>query len=231
MKMIGLIGGMSWESTATYYRLINQRIAARLGGLHSARCVVWSFDFDEIQALQRLGDWASATARMIDAGEALKRAGADLLVICTNTMHKMADELQAAVDLPLIHIADATAQRIRAAGLTHVGLLGTRFTMEQDFYRGRLMERYGLEVSIPREADRQIVHDVIFDELCQGDRHEASRREYCRIMRELADNGCQGVILGCTEIDLLVNEGDSPIPLFATTCIHAEAAADYALRA
>jgi aspartate racemase len=231
MKTIGLIGGMSWESSATYYRVINAYVARRLGGLHSAACLLWSFDFDEIHRFQQEGRWDEATLRMIDAAAALRRAGADFLVICANTMHKMADEVQAASGLPLLHIADATAQRIKAAGLHHVGLLGTRFTMEQDFYRGRLVERHGLGVSIPGEADRQFVHDVIFNELCRGLVVDASRQRCRAIFRDLTDVGCAGIILGCTELGLLITPDDSPVPLFDTAIIHAEAAAATALEA
>jgi len=229
MKTIGLIGGMSWESTVTYYRVINECVARRLGGLHSARCLLWSFDFDEIHRCQQDGRWDQATRLMIDAGHALRRAGADFLVICTNTMHKMADEVQAAAGLPLLHIADATAERIKSAGLHRVGLLGTRFTMEQDFYRGRLVERHGLRVTIPQEADRQFVHDAIFGELCRGVVSANSRERFRTILGHLADAGCGGVILGCTELGLLITPDDSPVPLFDTAIIHAEAAAELAL--
>ncbi len=229
MKTIGLIGGMSWESSVTYYRVINAYVAQRQGGLHSAQCLLWSFDFDEIQQCQREGRWNDATGRMIDAAAALRRGGADFLVICTNTMHKMADDVQAAAGLPLLHIADATAERIKAAGLHHVGLLGTRFTMERDFYRGRLVERHGLEVSIPGETDRQFVHDVIFGELCRGLTRDASRERLRAIIQSLADEGCEGVILGCTELGLLITPDDSPVPLYDTAIIHAEAAAELAL--
>ncbi len=229
MRMAGLIGGMSWESTREYYRIINERVAERLGGLHSARCVLWSFDFEEIEALQHCGDWAGATARMVDAAQALERAGADFLVICTNTMHKMAADVEQAGKLPLLHIADATAERIRACGLSKVGLLATRFTMEEEFYRGRLAERHGLDVVIPDAADRQRVHDVIYNELCRGKVGEESRQQYRTIIGKLVEQGCDGVILGCTEIGLLVQADDSPVPLFDTAIIHAEAAADFAL--
>lgn len=229
MKTIGLIGGMSWESTAEYYRIINQRVAAELGGLHSARCVLWSFDFDEIESFQRRGDWESATGRMIDAARRLAQAGADFLVICTNTMHKMADAVQAAVTIPLLHIADATAERIQAARLHKVGLLATRFTMEEGFYKGRLAERHGLEVVVPDADQRQVVHDVIYNELCRGKINDASRAQYTSIIRALAEAGCEGIVLGCTEIGLLVKPEDSPLPLFDTTVIHAEAAAAGAL--
>ena len=229
VKIIGLIGGMSWESTAEYYRLINELVAVRLGGLHSARCLLWSFDFDEIEQLQQSADWSTAADRLTDAARALQRAGADFLVLCTNTMHQLADNVQAAVPLPLLHIADATAARIKAAGLRQVGLLGTRYTMEQDFYRGRMIEQHGLGVAVPSEADRQLVHDVIYSELCHGLTSDASRDEFRRIIQQLTDQGCQGIILGCTEIGLLIKPADSPVPLFDTTAIHAEAAVDFAL--
>lgn len=231
MKTIGLIGGMSWESSVTYYRVINEYVARRLGGLHSAKCLLWSFDFDEIHRFQQEGRWDEATRSMINAAAALRRGGADFLVICANTMHKMADEVQAATGLPLLHIADATAERIKAAGLRRVGLLGTRFTMDQDFYRGRLIERHGLEVSIPADADRQFVHDVIFSELCRGVVADASRQRCRAIIRSLTDGGCGGMVLGCTELGLLITPDDSPVPLFDTAIIHAEAAAALALEA
>jgi aspartate racemase len=229
MKMIGLIGGMSWESSLEYYRIINERVAERLGGLHSARCILWSFDFDEIESLQHRGDWSAATARMIDAARSLERAGVDALAICTNTMHRMAPDIEAAVALPLLHIADATADAVRAADMRRVGLLGTRFTMEQDFYRGRLVERHGLDVVIPDESGRQTVHDVIYNELCRGVIRAESRATYREIIAALKSQGCEGVILGCTEIGLLIQASDSPLPLFDTTHIHAEAAADWCL--
>ncbi len=229
MKTIGLIGGMSWESSATYYRVINEYVARQLGGLHSARCLLWSFDFDVIQRFQQDGRWDDATRALIDAAGALRRARADFLVICANTMHRMADEVQAASGLPLLHIADATAERIEAAGVNHVGLLGTQYTMEQDFYRGRLVERHGLEVSVPRDADRQFVHDVIFGELCSGVVSSTSRDRFRTIIDDLARSGCRGVILGCTELGLLDLAEHSPVPLFDTAVIHAEVAARLAL--
>jgi aspartate racemase len=229
MKTIGLIGGMSWESSVTYYRVINEYVARRLGGLHSAQCLLWSFDFDEIHRFQQEGRWDEATKRMSNAAVTLRRAGADFLLICTNPMHRMADAVQAEAGLPLLHIADATAERIKAAGLRHIGLLGTRFTMEQDFYRGRLVERHGLEVSIPGEADRQFVHEVIFGELCRGGVTDASRQRCRAIIRSLTDGGCGGMILGCTELGLLITPDDSSVPLFDTAIIHAEAAAALAL--
>jgi len=229
MKTIGLIGGMSWESTVPYYRIINETVRAKLGGLHSARCVLWSFDFEEIEELQHRGDWDELTRQMVHAARAVARAGADFLVICTNTMHKMADDVQAAVDIPLLHIADAAAGAIRAAGLNKIGLLATRFTMEEDFYKGRLREKHGLDVLIPDEADREVVHEVIYNELCAGHVNERSRQKYRAIIQRLTEAGAQGVILGCTEIGLLVRPEDSPVPLFDTTPIHARAAVEFAL--
>lgn len=229
MKTIGLIGGMSWESSIEYYRIVNEQVARRLGGLHSARCVMYSFDFEEIEALQRRGAWEEASQRMIEAAKAVERAGADFLVICTNTMHMMATDVEAAVDVPLLHIADATAERILARGLHRVGLLGTRFTMEEPFYKGRLIDKHGLSVVTPDEAGRQLVHDVIYNELCAGKLDEASRARFLEIIGDLVADGAEGVILGCTEIGLLVKPGQSPIPLFDTAVIHAEAAAAFAL--
>jgi aspartate racemase len=227
--VIGLLGGMSWESSAQYYRLINEGVRARLGGLHSARCLMWSFDFAEIEALQHAGRWAEATTAMIEAARRLERGGADFLVICTNTMHLMADEVQAAVAAPLMHIADPTAERIRAAGFSRVGLLGTAFTMEQAFYRGRLADRHGLEVLTPDAADRAVVHRVVYEELVKGRVLETSRQAYREIIARLVERGAEAVILGCTEIMLLVRPEDSAVPLFDTTAIHAEAAVERAL--
>ncbi|WP_458097874.1 aspartate/glutamate racemase family protein [Roseomonas sp. WA12] len=228
-KVIGLIGGMSWESSAEYYRIINQAVRARLSGLHSARCLMWSFDFGEIEALQQAGRWDDATAEMIGAAWRLERGGADFLVICTNTMHRMADEVEAAIGLPLLHIADPTAERIRSAGLRRVGLIGTAFTMEQDFYKGRLADRHGLEVLVPGGEDRALVHRVIYEELVQGRVEAASRQAYREVIARLVEGGAEAVILGCTEIMLLVQPEDSCVPLFDTTTIHAEAAVDLAL--
>ena len=228
-KVIGLIGGMSWESSAEYYRIVNERVRDRLGGLSSARCLMWSFDFAESEALQHAGRWDDATALMIDAARRLERGGADFVVICTNTMHRMADQVQAAIGLPLLHIADPTAERIRAAGLRRVGLLGTAFTMEQDFYKGRLVQKHGLEVLVPDDADRATVHRVIYDELVQGRIEEASREAYRGVIARLVERGAEAVILGCTEIMLLVRPEDSPVPLYDTTAIHAEAAVELAL--
>lgn len=228
-KVIGLIGGMSWESSAEYYRIINETVRARLGGLRSARCLMWSFDFGEIEALQHAGRWDEATAELIAAAQRLERGGVDVVVICTNTMHRMADAVQAAIGLPLLHIADPTAERIRSAGLSRVGLLGTAFTMEQDFYKGRLAARHGLDVLVPEADDRAEVHRVIYEELVQGRAEPASREAYRAIIARLVARGAQAIILGCTEIMLLVRPEDSAVPLFDTTAIHAEAAVDFAL--
>ncbi|GAA2842800.1 aspartate racemase [Aminobacter aminovorans] len=228
-KVIGLIGGLSWESSAEYYRIINQRVRVLGGGLHSARMLMWSFDFAEIEALQAAGRWQEATLEMIDAARRLERGGADFVVICSNTMHRMADEVQAAIGIPLLHIADPTAERIRAAGFSRVGLLGTAFTMEQDFYKGRLAERHGLEVLVPEAEDRAVVHRVIYDELVQGLVVASSRQAYREVIARLVARGAEAVILGCTEIMLLVGPEDSGVPLFDTTGIHAEAAVDMAL--
>jgi aspartate racemase len=229
MKTIGLIGGMSWESTVPYYRQINEAVKARLGGLHSARIVLYSVDFHEIEALQRSGDWAAAGRLLGEAARALKAAGADFLVLCTNTMHKVAADIEAASDLPLFHIADPTAAEIRRAGLSTVGLLGTRFTMEQVFYRDRLVERHGLRVLVPGDEDREVVHRIIYEELCLGVIEPASRAAYRRIIEDLVARGAQAVILGCTEISLLVGPDDAEVPLFDTTALHARAAAEEAL--
>ncbi len=229
MRRIGLIGGLSWESSAEYYRIINQAAQRRLGGLHSADCLMLSFDFAEIEALQVAGDWAAATQRMVSAAQQLAGAGAGCIVICSNTMHRMADAVQAAVELPLIHIADATAQPILQAGLHTVGLLGTRFTMQQDFYRGRLSERHGLQVLIPDEAGCAAVHGIIYAELVRGEIRDESRREYQRVIEQLRAAGAQAVILGCTEISLLIKPRDSALPTFDSAELHALAALDWAL--
>lgn len=229
MKTIGLMGGMSWESTVTYYQTINRVVGQQLGGLHSARIVLHSVEFHAIQELQHAGRWPETGAILADAARSLARAGADFLVLCTNTMHIVAPQIEAATTLPFLHIADATAARIQAQGLTQIGLLGTRFTMEEDFYGGRLEARHGLQVLVPPPADRAIVHRVIYEELCRGRIDDGSRREYQRIVGELVTAGAQGVILGCTEIGLLLRPGDSPVPLFDTAHIHAEAAARLAL--
>ncbi len=228
-KLIGLIGGMSWESSAEYYRIVNREMRARLGGAHSARSLMLSVDFANIERLQHEGDWAALTAEMIAAARALERGGADFLVICTNTMHRTADDVAASVGIPLLHIADPTAERIKAAGHSRIGLLGTAFTMEQDFYKGRLNERFGLDVLVPGAADRAVVHEIIYKELVVGEVRSASRDAYRRVIANLVARGAQAIILGCTEIMLLVTEDDSAVPLFDTTTIHATAAVDLAL--
>ena len=230
-KTIGLIGGMSWESSAEYYRIVNQEMQKRLGGVHSARSLMWSVDFGEIEQLQHAGDWDGLAEEMKDAAIRLERGGADFVVLCTNTMHRLADAVISAVEIPLLHIADPTAQRIKAAGLNRVGLLGTAFTMEQDFYKGRLHEHHGLEVIVPDEDDRRIVHEVIYKELVLGHVRPESRQAYREIIARLIERGAQCIILGCTEIMLLVSDEDSAVPLYDTTTIHAVAAVDFALTA
>jgi aspartate racemase len=230
-EIIGLIGGMSWESSAEYYRIINQTVRNRLGGLRSARCLMWSFDFGEIEALQHAGRWNEATELMIQAAQCLERGGANFFLICTNTMHLMADQVQLAVRIPLLHIADPTAERIKAQGIRRVGLLGTAFTMEQDFYKGRLQHGFGLDVMTPDADDRATVHRIIYDELVQGRVEPASRDAYETVIGRLVEKGAEAVILGCTEIMLLVKPENSPVPLFDTTSIHAVAAVDRALSA
>lgn len=230
MKTIGMIGGMSWESSLHYYQIINETVKEKLGGLHSARCLMFSFDFAEIEQLQREDRWDEATQLMITAAQDVERGGADFVIICTNTMHRMAEEVQAAIHIPLLHIADGTAEKIREQGLTRIGLLGTRFTMEQDFYRGRLTDRFGLDVLIPGPEDREIVHRVVYEELCLGIINPASRQEYIRIMKDLVDRGAEGIILGCTEIGMLITPEDCPVPVFDTTLIHAVAAVEFALQ-
>jgi aspartate racemase len=229
MKRIGLIGGMSWESSAEYYRLVNEAVKEKLGGLHSADCVMLSVDFEEIEVLQREARWEEAADRMAAAARALEAAGADFVLLCTNTMHKTAAAIQAGISIPFIHIADPTAAAIKVAGLDTVGLLGTRFTMEEDFYTGRLVEEHGLRVVLPSAADRAIVHRVIYEELVLGILREESRAQYVRIMADLVERGAQGIILGCTEIGLLVSDPDSTVPLFDTTRLHALAGVEAAL--
>lgn len=229
MRTIGLIGGMSWESTVPYYRLINETVKSRLGGLHSAQLVLYSIDFHEIERLQHTGDWAGAGAVLADAARSLEAAGADFLVLCTNTMHKVASSIEAAVTIPLFHIADPTAAEIRRAGHSTVGLLGTRFTMEQAFYRERMSERHGLHVIVPNQEDRDTIHRIIYEELCLGIVLPESRNVYRKIMNSLISDGVEGIILGCTEISLLVSQQDAAVPLFDTTAIHARAAAERAL--
>ena len=229
MKRIGLLGGMSWESTAEYYRLINQLVAEQLGGLHSADCLLRSVDFAEIEALQREGLWSEAGERLAREAQHLEAAGAELLVLCTNTMHKVAAEIEIAITIPFVHIADTTAQAVRGDGLDRVGLLATGYTMEQDFYVGRLRTEHSLDVLVPDRPDRKIVHDVIYEELCRGVIKDRSRDEYRRIIGRLVDRGAQAVLLGCTEIDLLISAEDSPVPVYDTTRLHAERAVTLAL--
>ncbi len=229
MKTIGLLGGMSWESSVEYYRIINETVKQRLGGLHSAKCLMYSVDFAEIESLQHASEWDILTATMVEASIRLESGGADCLVICTNTMHQMANEIQAAINIPLIHIADATAAEIQTKGLYKIGLLGTRFTMEGDFYRKRLEERHGPKVIIPDKKQRETVHQVIYNELVKGEIRDESREVFKDIIANLGSVGAEGVILGCTEIPLLVHQEDVDIPIFDTTQIHAEAAADWAL--
>jgi len=229
--LIGLIGGMSWESSAQYYRLINEGVRDRLGGVASARTLMWSFDFARIEALQHAGDWDALAGQMVDAAKALRKGGADFLVLCTNTMHRCAWAIDAAVDIPLLHIADPTAAAVQAAGISRVGLLGTAFTMEQDFYRGRLEGTFGLEVLVPDAEDRAAVHGIIYRELVAGQVLDASREVYRAVIRRLVERGAQGIILGCTEIMLLIGPADSPVPIFDTTTLHAMAAVDRALEA
>jgi len=229
MKTIGLLGGMSWESTVLYYQLINQGVKNKLGGLHSARIVLVSVDFQEIEELQHKGEWGEAGSILSNAARRIQTAGAEFLLICTNTMHKLAPQIEQSIQIPLLHIADATARRIKQQGLETVGLLGTMFTMEEDFYRARLTEKHGLKVLIPPKEDREFVHQVIYGELCKGVINGKSREEFLRIMRELQSQGAKGVIEGCTEIVMLVQQHHTDIPLFDTTAIHAQEAVSIAL--
>ena len=230
MKTIGMIGGMSWESSIEYYRIINETVKERLGDLHSAKSVMVSVDFAEIEVLQREARWEDASQVMVELARSVEAGGADFLIICTNTMHKMAEEVQRSLHIPFLHIADATAAVIKARGLKRIGLLGTRFTMEEDFYRGRLVEKHALEVLVPEKSDREIVHRVIYEELVLGRIEPASKAEYLRIIIGLEKAGAEGIILGCTEIGLLVSQVDSRLPLFDTTRIHALAAVEFALQ-
>ena len=229
MKTIGMIGGMSWESTVPYYRIANETVARRLGGLHSAKILLASVDFDEVERMQRAGDWEAAGLLLARTARSLEAAGADFLVVCTNTMHRVAPAIEAAVGIPLLHIADAAAAAMKPLGVRRAGLLGTRFTMEQDFYRARLLERHGIEAIVPPEADRELVHRVIYDELCVGKVLDASRAEYRRIMGGLVEAGAQAIVLACTEIPMLVGPGDASVPVIDTTALHARTAAEWAL--
>jgi len=229
MKTIGLIGGMSWESSLEYYRIINQEIRNRLGGQHSAKVLMYSLDFEPIEELQRQGRWEEMALILQDAAKRLELAGANFFLICTNTMHKIAPEVQDSVRIPLLHIADATAEEVKASGISTVGLLGTRYTMEQDFLKGYLSSKHGLDVIIPEPDSRDIVHNVVYDELCLGTIREESKKVFLRIIQDLGEKGAQGVILGCTEIPLLVHQKDTSLPLFDTTAIHAKKAVEMAL--
>jgi aspartate racemase len=229
MKTIGLIGGMSWESSIEYYRIINQLVREKLGGVHSAKCVMVSVDFAEIERLQHQGKWEESGEILIESAKNLEKSGADFIVLCTNTMHKVAEEIQAYVRIPLLHIADATAQRVLDSGIHKVALLGTRFTMEGDFYKGRLVEKYCLDVLIPNPEERETIHNVIYNELVVGKIQSQSREQYLQIIMRMVGEGAQGIILGCTEIGLLVKQSDCPVPVFDTTRIHAEAAVAFAL--
>ncbi|MFS1510909.1 aspartate/glutamate racemase family protein [Chengkuizengella sp. SCS-71B] len=229
MKTIGLLGGLSWESSAIYYKLINERVKEKLGGLHSAKSMLYSVDFQMFKDLQYEGKWEEATTELINAAKQLEKGGADFLVICTNTMHKMAPEVQDSISIPLLHIADITGEQIKSAGIKKVGLLATNFTMEHSFYKDKL-SNYDLEVLVPSETDRKIVHDTIYNELCLGKVDEYSKKQYLDIIKKLINNGAEGIILGCTEITMLINEEDINVPVFDTTKIHAIKSADYALQ-
>lgn len=230
MKTIGLIGGMSWESSLEYYRILNRLVKEKLGGFHSAKCVMYSVDFEEIEKLQHKGKWDELTDLMIDAAQRVEKAGADCVVICTNTMHKMAPEVQTNINIPLLHIADVTAEEIKNRGQKMVGLLGTKFTMEQDFYKGRLIEEHGIHVVIPDEEQRKVIHHILYDELVQGEISETSKNKFKEIIASLQSRGAEGIILGCTEIPLLVKQKDYDIPLYDTTFIHARAAVEWSLK-
>ncbi len=229
MKTIGMLGGMSWESTASYYRLLNEGVKQRLGGLHSASICMMSVDFQELEKLQHAGDWDGIADRLIDAAKSVQVGGGDFLIICTNTMHEVAPQIEAALDIPLLHIADATAMRLKEQGITKAGLLGTRFTMEMDFYKSRLKDKYGIEVLIPDTEARTVIHDAIYNELCLGKILDSSRAQFLTYIDQLQQYGAEGVILGCTEIPLLVEQGMTTLPLFDTTEIHAQEAVNLAL--
>lgn len=229
MKTIGLLGGMSWESSLEYYRIINETVKKKLGSLHSAKSVMYSVDFEEIEPLQDKGRWRELTKIMLSCAKSLEKAGADFIIICTNTMHKMADEVQKDITIPILHIADVTAKSIKERGLNSVGLLGTRFTMEQDFYKERLAIKHGIGVVIPTKGERKIIHEVIYNELCLGKIEQSSKNRFKEIINSLIKNGAEGIILGCTEIPLLIKQEDFGFPIFNTTEIHAKAAVDYAI--
>lgn len=230
MKTIGMLGGMSWESTASYYQLINTGIKNKLGGLHSAKIAMVSVDFEEIEKMQQLGDWAAAAAHLAKAAQSIEAAGADFLLICTNTMHKVAQQIESSISIPLLHIADTTGEKLVADGFKKVGLLGTAFTMEQAFYKGRLKDKYSIEVLTPNSADRQSVHDIIYQELCLGVISDSSRATYLRVIDELKSQGAEAIVLGCTEIPLLVKQTHTSVPLYDTTAIHADCAVALAIQ-
>ncbi len=230
MRTIGLIGGMSWESSSEYYRIINESVKEKLGNNHSAKCILYSFDFSEIEKLQHEGKWRELTNMMIDAANKLKDSGAEFLVICTNTMHRMADDIHKKTNMEILHIVDTTAEEIKKKEIKKVGLLGTKFTMEGDFYIGRLKDKYDIEVIVPDRVERDFIHNVIYKELCNGIIKESSKEKFKRIIKNLAEKGAEGVILGCTEIPLLIKQEDVDIPIFDTTKIHAEYAVRYSLK-
>ncbi len=230
MKTIGLIGGMSWESTQEYYRIINETVKETLGGFHSAKIIMYSVDFEEIEKLQHQGKWGELTELMIDIAKRIEKSGADFVLICANTMHKMADEVQKNIKIPLLNVIDLTAEKIREKGLKKIGLLGTKFTMEEDFYKRRLTEKYGFDVIIPTEGERRIIHDVIFNELCLGEIKQSSKEQFKKIIENLVARGAEGIILGCTEIPLLVKQEDFEVSLFDTMMIHAKSAVEYAIK-
>ncbi len=229
MKTIGMLGGMSWESSLEYYRIVNEEVKRRLGGFHSAKCLLYSVDFAEIEELQHKDEWDELTRIMIECAQSIEKAGADFLVICTNTMHLMADNVENSINIPLIHIADAAAGEIRKRSFEKVGLLGTKFTMEKDFYKVRLKEKHNIETITPDEEGRQIIHDGVYKEFTQGNISNITRQNFRRIIKDLADNGAEAIVLGCTEIPLFIKEDDSPIPLMDTTRLHAVAAVDIAV--
>ncbi|CAE6955537.1 Aspartate racemase [Vibrio sp. B1FIG11] len=229
MKTIGLIGGMSWESTAHYYQIINREVKARLGGLHSGKVCLYSVDFAEIETLQHQGRWDDTAIILAQAAKSVEAGGADFILICTNTMHKVADQIQQAVNVPLVHIADTTAEKLVADGIKKVGLLGTRFTMEQDFYKQRLIDKFGVDVVVPGSDDQTIIHNVIYNELCKGEVRDDSRQHYLAIIEKLVEQGAEAVILGCTEIAMLVEPHHTDVKLYDTTEIHAKAAVEKAL--
>ena len=229
MKTIGLIGGMSWESTKEYYQIMNEAVRDRLGGLHSVKCVLYSFDFAEIEVLQHTGEWEALTKMMIEGATALEKAGADFIVICANTMHKVAENIQAKTRLPILHIADTTSQRILGKNIRRVGLLGTKFTMEEDFYRKRLEKKWNIQVIVPCDNEQKTIHDIIYGELCLGVINQSSKERIKEVIKNLIARGAEGIVLGCTEIPLLIKQNDVRVPVFDTTEIHARAAVDFAL--